>query len=75
MTRAMVSQVGIAIFGVSAVLCTQLDPQWHKWASVLGLAGQPFWFYSSWTTRQLGIFALSWLYTISWTMGLVKYWF
>ena len=74
MRSAVLSQVGIAVFEVADVLCTQLDPQWHKWASVLGLVGQPFWFYSSWTTRQWGIFALSILYTGSWAIGFAKYW-
>lgn len=71
----MIDQVMIAIFGVSAVAITQSGiPKLQKWAGVFGLIGQPFWFYSAYTTKAWGIFFLSFLYTASWGYGFYKHW-
>lgn len=72
----MLAQVGIAIFGVAAIWLSQ-DPrvERRRLAPVLGLVGQPFWFYSAWIGEQWGIFALSILYTYAWGKGLHTYWF
>lgn len=69
-------QLYIALFGVAAVLCTQLPyPELRKWAGILGLVGQPFWFYSSYKSKQWGIFFLCFLYTGSWAYGVYLHWF
>ena len=63
----MTSQIFIALFGVTAVTLSQSDiAARRRWASVFGLVGQPFWFYAAWESQQWGIFALSFLYTLSW---------
>ena len=48
--------------------CTRIARR--KWAPVFGLIGQPFWFYAAWTSQQWGIFALCFLYSLSWARGL-----
>lgn len=71
----MISQVGIAVFGVLAVWLSQdkrIDRR--RWAPVLGLLGQPFWFYAAWTAQQWGVFAMCFLYTASWARGFVNHW-
>lgn len=67
----MIAQIGIAIFGVTAIWLSQ-DHRiaWRRWAPVFGLAGQPFWFWSAWSAEQYGILALCVLYTASWARGL-----
>lgn len=68
-------QIGIALCGVSAVWLSQdANEQCRRWAPLLGLAGQPFWFYSSFAAEQWGIFFLSFLYTWSWIKGVRTYW-
>ena len=48
LTASALSQASIAVFGVTAVALSQsLSPAARKWASVFGLVGQPFWFYSA----------------------------
>lgn len=75
MSFEIASQVCIAIFGVTAVALSQSEHQGRrKWASVFGLVGQPFWFYSSWVGEQWGIFALCFLYSISWGKGFWANW-
>lgn len=71
----MVSQIGIAIFGVMAVYLSQhRDTKLQRYASVFGLIGQPFWFYAAYQSAQWGIFVLCILYTMSWGQGFYNHW-
>ena len=70
-----IQDLGIMVFGVTAIWLSQdRDEKFRKWASVFGLLGQPFWFYSSFTSEQWGIFFLSFLYSWSWFKGFKLYW-
>ncbi len=72
----MIAQIMIALFGVGAVWLSQdARAERRRFAPILGLIGQPFWFYSAWAAEQWGIFALCFLYTASWLRGLRAYWF
>lgn len=68
-------QIGIALTGAVAIWLSQdKRDSFRKWACVFGLIGQPFWFYSSWTAGQWGIFALCFLYTYGWIKGFRNHW-
>lgn len=68
-------QIAIALTGVTAVWLSQdARPEWRRWSSILGLIGQPFWFYATWKAEQWGIFALCFLYTYSWARGFRSNW-
>jgi hypothetical protein len=43
-----------------------------RWGFVIGLATQPFWFYTSFRHRQWGIFIASVFYAIGWAMGVYR---
>lgn len=68
-------QVLIVLFGVPAVFLSQ-SPSAHsrKWAPVLGLLGQPAWFYIAYATSSFGIAVLCGMYTISWYRGFHHQW-
>jgi uncharacterized membrane protein YdcZ (DUF606 family) len=69
------TQVGIALFGVTAVFLSQDPrPQRQRWASVIGLLGQPFWFAETVSAQQWGMVALTVLYTWSWWRGFRRHW-
>lgn len=69
------SQAMIALFGVTAIFLSQsAHIEWRRWASVLGLVGQPFWFISSYMTESWGIFILCFFYTFAWGKGFVSHW-
>lgn len=71
----MIEQIAIAVLCVSAVFLSQdAREDRRKWAPILGLLGQPFWFYATWKAQQWGIFALCFLYTYSWARGIRTYW-
>jgi hypothetical protein len=68
-------QIAIAMFGVTAVFLSQsTSEKARKYASVLGLIGQPFWFYATYSSEQWGIFALCFFYTFSWGRGFWNNW-
>lgn len=68
-------QFAIALTGVAAIWLSQDKREsWRRYSCVLGLIGQPFWFYSSWKAQQWGIFILSIFYTWAWIRGLRMYW-
>jgi hypothetical protein len=71
----IVTQIGIALCGVTAVWLSQ-DPRekWRRWSSVFGLAGQPFWFAETLAAEQWGMLVLCALYTWSWWRGFRAHW-
>jgi hypothetical protein len=70
----MIVQIGIMIFGASAIWFVGRKEAWRRWGYILGLLGQPFWIYSSITTEQWGILILTLFYMYSWGMGVWNYW-
>jgi len=71
----MIDQIAIGLFSVTAVFLSQ-DRRAHvrRYACLFGLAAQPFWFYATYIAGQWGIFALSFLYTLSWLRGFRVHW-
>lgn len=71
----ILTQIGIALCGVTAVYLSQdTRESWRRWASVFGLAGQPFWIIETMSREQWGILALCALYTWSWWRGFRAHW-
>lgn len=65
----------IALCGVSAVFLSQCEAvKLRRWASVIGLIGQPFWLIATWKAEQWGIFALCFVYAFAWAKGFHLYW-
>ncbi len=71
-TIDIISQFGIAIFGISSII---LVARKNKWGFVLGLLSQPFFIITSYINKQWGIFILSLVYTISWIYGIYMWFF
>lgn len=71
LTHATLDQVMIPLTGLVAAWVVQ-DTRGHvrRWACIIGLLGQPFWFYSTWTASQWGTFILVVGYTVSFLRGL-----
>jgi len=67
-----ISQIGIAIFGVTAII---LISKKNKWGFVFGLLSQPFFFVTSLVNEQWGLFFLSIIYTFSWMFGIYEWFF
>lgn len=71
----MIDQIGIAIFGVTAIVLANLKGTTaRKWAPILGLAGQVFWFWMSIKNQLWGILFMSFVYTAAWMLGVYNFW-
>lgn len=72
---SLISQTLIALTGVLAAWVNQ-DPNAsvRRWASIVGLLGQLFWFYSTFTASQWGMFAVTCGFTISYGRGFYLGW-
>lgn len=70
----MIAQVFIFIFSASAIWFVSRRESWRRWGYILGLCGQPFWFWTLIATEQWGILALCVWYTYSWGQGVWNYW-
>ena len=72
----MISQIGIVIFGATAIFLVGLKEwKYRRWAYVCGLCAQPFWFWTTWKAQQYGIFVMSFLYAYSWFNGFRNHFF
>lgn len=68
-------QLAIALTGVVAIWLSQDKREsWRRYACLFGLVGQPFWFYSAYSTEQWGIFILCIFYTWAWFKGVLNNW-
>lgn len=65
----MITQIFIMILGASAIYLTTLSNAMRKYGYVLGLLSQPFWFYTTYSNEQWGIFIMCFFYTFSWASG------
>ena len=71
----IISQVGVTIFGVTAVfLVGSKSPHVRRYGYLSGLLAQPFWYFTFITHQQYAIVVLSLLYTVSWIRGLKNNW-
>jgi hypothetical protein len=63
-------QALIFISGAAAIWMTQSDSAvLRQWAPVIGLAGQPFWLYTTIKAQQFGMTLLTLIYTAAWIKG------
>lgn len=70
----MIQQIGIILFGCSAIWLVSRTENWKKWGYIVGLLSQPFWFWTAIENSQWGIFLVSLFYTYSWCQGIWNYW-
>jgi len=69
------TQIMIAITGCLAIYLTQQNKAEPKrYACIVGLLGQPFWIYVTFTTAQWEMFTSSILYTLACFVGYKNNW-
>jgi len=68
-------QTAILISGLAAIwLATHQCPKHQRYACLFGLAGQPFWIVSAYTTEQWGILVLAIMHVIVWASSFHRHW-
>jgi hypothetical protein len=65
-----VIQLALATFGLSSLwMAMGRSAPARRWAPVVGLIGQPFWFAFAWQTGGWGLLALTCAYTAVYARG------
>ena len=71
----MISDIAIALLGFAAIRLSQAKSKTaKKYAPVVGLLSQPFWFYVTWQLGMPGMFILTIGYTYAWCVGINNEW-
>lgn len=71
----MIEQILILFLSGTTILLVNANSlNLRRYASILGLAGQPFWIYSTFISSQWGMLALSVVYLYAWTKGFWRDW-
>lgn len=71
----MIVQLILVVTGVVAIWLTQQKNEaWKKYACIMGMIGQPFWFISAYQAEQWGIFIVCFGYTYVWWLGIRNHW-
>lgn len=67
-------QAGLTAFACGAIILLGRKDRWQRWGYIVGMAGQPFWFWSSVSAGQWGVFAVSCVFTVGYAQGIWNYW-
>ena len=71
----MIEQFFIVVLsGAGAWLTQDKRESWRRWACIIGITVQPFWFYATYKAQQWGMFACSIWYTYVWLRGIHNHW-
>lgn len=68
-------QFALAVFGLSALwMATGRSAGARRWAPIVGLIGQPWWFAFAWQADAWGLLALTGAYTVVYARGAMLQW-
>lgn len=71
----MLAQLGIAMFGLSALwMAVGNNPRARRWACIVGLGGQPFWIWFALSSEAWGVLLLTAGYTAVYLRGAWVQW-
>lgn len=64
-------QTAIALLGPTAIWLSQSrSVRFQRWACIVGLVSQPFWFLATWDSWQWGVFVVAVVCLLAWLKGL-----
>ena len=70
-----VAQVGVLLYGLPALYLVGFkEHNTRRWAYILGILGQPFWFITTIGYNQWGLLILVFFYTGAWGNGVYQHW-
>lgn len=74
MTAALL-QLALAVFGLAALaMAMGQRPALQKWAPIVGLLGQPFWFWFAMRSSAWGLLVLAVAFTATYAFGAWVQW-
>lgn len=69
----MIQAIILILSGLAIWLVSHRSPSVRRWGYIAGLAGQPFWLFTTWQHEQWGLVALSIWYTWAWSRGVLNF--
>ena len=71
----LLAQFGIGVPGLAAIYLTQQPrADLRRYACILGMLSQPFWFLTTIPNGQWGVVALNVVYTFLWGRSIYRLW-
>ncbi len=70
----ILTNLGILLFGCTAVWLIGRPEPWRRWGYILALFSQPFWLYGAYNGGDWGVFLISCVYAYSWAQGVWFHW-
>ena len=67
-------QVAIIIFSCGAIWLLAQKGSLIRWGHIVGMLGQPFWFYTTYKHAQWGMFLCTVWFTYCYGQGIWNYW-
>lgn len=65
----------MALFGLTSIYCAMgNNARLRKWAPIIGLAGQPAWFWFAWQSQAWGLSLLVAAYSLVYVHGIRVQW-
>jgi len=75
MPSELITQTVIALLGPAAIWLSQSRSLgYQRWACIVGLASQPFWFWAVWDSGQWGVAVVAVVCALAWLKGLWVHW-
>jgi hypothetical protein len=70
-----IAQLAIFVMGPAAIALSNMrSPAVRKWAPIVGISSQPFWFWTTAYHHQWPVFTTCFVYTASWAYGIYNQW-
>lgn len=69
-----VCQIMIFVLGSITIFLLAQKNRWQRWGYIVGLIQEGFWFIAVFRAKQWGIFALCFIYTLCFILGIYNYW-
>ena len=75
MPSDQIVQTALAILGPAAIWLSQSrSREFQRWACIVGLVSQPFWFLAVWESKQWGVAVVAVVCALAWLKGLWVHW-
>lgn len=70
----IIVQIAIILFSCGSIYLFAQKGSYRRWGYIVGLAGQPFWFYATWINVQWGMFLCTIWFSGCHILGIWNYW-
>ena len=70
----IIIQILIVVSSCGAIWLLSQKGKWNRWGYIVGIVGQPLWFYDTLKNEQWGILAVTVWFTFSYAQGIRNFW-